>query len=214
MAKEEAAGSWAVESDGVTPQDNRAYGAEAYWDARFRTEERYEWLAEYEDFGSLLPLRAGAKILVVGNGSSNLAAKLHEQKFDVTASDYSRVLVEKMQASDDDVRWVRADFCALSDVFEAASFDVILDKAAMDALLTDEGDPWNPTQRTKDAVASLCREARAVLRPRGTLVQISFQQPHFRKRLMTDDLVLDDLKHVDKGLGYFMYVWRKEGPLG
>ena len=29
--------------------------------------------------------------------------------------------------------------------FEDATFDVVLDKAAMDALVTDEGDPWNPS---------------------------------------------------------------------
>lgn len=36
--------------------------------------------------------------------------------------------------------------------FPAGSFDVVIDKCAMDALLVDEGDPWNPKEEIKETV--------------------------------------------------------------
>ena len=46
----------------------------------------------------------------------------------------------------------------------------------MDALVTDEGDPWNPNDKTVTAIDSLCTEALKVIKPGGALIQISFQQ--------------------------------------
>ena len=46
----------------------------------------------------------------------------------------------------------------------------------MDALVTDEGDPWNPNDKTVAAIDSLCTEALKVIKPGGALIQISFQQ--------------------------------------
>ena len=106
------------------------------------------------------------------------------------------------------VPWIRADFRKLREVFAEDTFDCVVDKAAMDALVTDEGDPWNPNHETVDAVKEMCREIRAVLKPGGRLIQISFQQPHFRRRLMTD-LTLSEVHDIPIGLGYFLYIWTK-----
>ena len=39
---------------------------------------------------------------------------------------------------------LQADMLNLTSTFKPASFDCVLDKGAMDALVTDEGDPWDP----------------------------------------------------------------------
>ena len=36
------------------------------------------------------------------------------------------------------------------DSFPDESFDIVIDKACLDALVCDEGDPWSPNERTKN----------------------------------------------------------------
>ena len=99
--------------------------------------------------------------------------------------------------------------------YPPASFDFVLDKAAMDALVTDEGDPWDPNEATKASTGAMMRSVAAVLRPGGVFVQISFQQPHFRKKYLAAaegspyDLRVEAVETVDVGLGYFFFVLRK-----
>lgn len=66
--------------------------------------------------------------------------------------------------------------------FEDGSFDHAIDKAAMDALMSQEGDVWNPDEDVIDKARSMCRHISRILKPGGYHFQISFQQPHFRKK--------------------------------
>ena len=70
--------------------------------------------------------------------------------------------------------------------FPPGSFDVVLDKATMDVLQVDTEDPWNPQESVLARCRSYCENVVKVLKPGGRLVQISFQQPHFRKPLLMD----------------------------
>lgn len=54
----------------------------------------------------------------------------------------------------------------------------------MDALMVDKGDPWNPSQETIDQSHQMCSEVSRVLVPGGIFVQLSFEQEHFRKKLL------------------------------
>ena len=68
---------------------------------------------------------------------------------------------------------------------EDESFDVVLDKAAMDAIMTAEGDVWNPDQIGVDLARNMCRHISRILLPEtGHHLQISFMQPHFRKKYL------------------------------
>ena len=42
------------------------------------------------------------------------------------------------------LRWITMDMMALT--FQDKHFDVVIDKATMDVIMTDNKDPWNPTQ--------------------------------------------------------------------
>jgi hypothetical protein len=69
--------------------------------------------------------------------------------------------------------------------FQDVSFDVVIDKAAMDALLAREGDVWNPDQTVVDEARSMCKHITRILKPNtGTHLHISFAQPHFRKKYL------------------------------
>ena len=198
---------------------NGLYREKGYWDERFEGEESYEWLAGYSEVRELIRrfVAREARVLIVGHGNSRLGVEMVEDGYSrVTNSDFSAVVIEKMRERYPNMHWIVADMLSLSTTFSESSFDVVLDKAAMDAIVTDEGDPWDPNEETREMVRTLCREARHVLRADGgRLIQISFQQPHFRKRLMTSPgLRLEALHDVHVGMGYFFYVWAASLAVG
>ena len=88
--------------------------------------------------------------------------------------------------------------------FEAETFDVLLDKGTMDAMMTSKGDVWvhpkwvfrersltdrkcpqNPPKADIENCNKEVDEALRVLRPGGLFLYITFGQPHFRKRYLT-----------------------------
>jgi hypothetical protein len=62
--------------------------------------------------------------------------------------------------------------------------DVVIDKAAMDALMTQEGDVWNPSDSVVVSARSMCQHISRILKKGGYHLQISFQQRHFRKKYL------------------------------
>jgi SAM-dependent methyltransferase len=144
------------------PDDNRVYGRREYWDARFAKEESYDWLGTYADVRPLLraALRPTDRILLIGCGNSTLSADLYDDGFtQLTNIDYSAVVIDTMRAKHAEARpamkWECMNMLALA--FDDGAFDVVLDKAAMDALCVDEGDVWNPAENVRRDVHTLCR---------------------------------------------------------
>ncbi len=91
------------------------------------------------------------------------------------------------------------------------SFDVVIDKACLDALVCDEGDPWSPNDETKkDMEESLTSVVRVLKKNSSAIfISIGFQQPHFRKRYLISDSCRygweQDVEtfNIDVGMGYF-----------
>lgn len=226
-------GAHASEARGrsAPPKDNRVYSRQSYWDERFGDEESYEWLVGWSDLEtSLRPhLREEDRILLVGCGNSSLSADLYDAGFhNITSIDFSAVLIEKMAAlharERPEMQWLTMDMCDLR--FEDGSFDVVLDKAAMDAIMVDEGDVWDPAEDVRDKADRMCRSVSRVLRSGGTFLMVSFMQPHFRRwYLLSRDR--DEASHREEHsaaygwsiahevldesgqLGNFLYVCRK-----
>eukprot|EP00968_Pinguiococcus_pyrenoidosus_P005482 scaffold357_cov239-Pinguiococcus_pyrenoidosus.AAC.9 len=172
-------------------------------------------------------------ILVLGCGNSTLSADLYDAGLrNITSLDFSEVVVQKLRAEHaakrPEMRWDCMDMTALS--YEDASFDVVLDKAAMDAIMVDEGDVWDPRDEVKDKAHAMCSHVSRVLRPGGLYLQISFMQPHFRRWYLLSRereeasqkeswsetygwSVADEEIQVDDGgsLGNFLYLCRKMG---
>lgn len=67
----------------------------------------------------------------------------------ITNIDYSSVCISTMSARHSDcpgMTWREMDVRQLS--FPDASFDVVLEKATLDALMVDEKDPWRLSPKT------------------------------------------------------------------
>lgn len=83
--------------------------------------------------------------------------------------------------------WITADFRDMS-TFPTGSFTVVLDKGSLDALWSDGGSQWSPSEAVlADIDAALKEVLRVVVKPAGRFVSISFGQPHFRVPFMQRD---------------------------
>ncbi|NWI12629.1 EFMT4 methyltransferase, partial [Crypturellus soui] len=150
---------------------------------------------------------------LAGCGTSALSHDLYELGYgDITSIDFSPACIEAMRARYAHcagLRWAVMDMRALR--FPDASFDVVLEKGALDALLAGERDPWRVSAQATAALHRVLAEVSRVLRPGGRFVSISFAQPHFRKPHYAQEAFGWSLRHVAYGdaFHYFLYVMRK-----
>jgi len=170
------------------PAHNREYKNVTYWNERFAVEEKYEWLADYSDIRTLLlpilqKVGSKAKILQLGCGNSTLANALYIDGFeDVTSIDISDVCVEKNKKNFPHLKFIKMDMTTLE--FADSTFDVVLEKATLDALLVDRISPWELDSPGCRQVSLALQQVRRVLKPSGTFLSITFAQPHFRLPLL------------------------------
>lgn len=190
----------AGDSPTTLPRNNKEYGTKNYWENRFRAEESFEWLLSYQQLAPQLePLlsthigsgggeKSRVRILIVGCGNAPFSADLHDAGYtNIVNIDYSTAVITAMQkrhaARRSTMQWRVVDMTAM-DEFPNEIFDVIIDKAAMDALMTHEGDVWNPSASVVAASYAMCEHMARMLCQGGTFVQISLAQPHFRKKYL------------------------------
>jgi len=184
-----------LSGDGVTPVcGSSLYASRAYWEQRFASESHKEWLVSSAELvPRLLPqLRGCSRVLLVGNGSSDLGAELLAAGVSrVVATDFSETVVtamaEKHAHLAPALTYSVADMLSLPSHFADASFDAVIDKAGFDAVVADGGaDRWVPTADARAAARRLCLGSARVLKTGGVFVSVSFSQPHFRLRLLLD----------------------------
>ncbi|KAK9836328.1 hypothetical protein WJX81_005572 [Elliptochloris bilobata] len=160
-----------------------------FWQRRFECGDAHEWFGDYEAFRALLAprLAPGARVLVLGCGTSSLPLDLAADGFAVTATDIAPAAIERMRARADalgvaSIQWREADMLALP--FDDAAFDAVVEKGAMDVLYTADASPWAPHPATAARVHRMLGEAHRVLAPDGAFCSITFTQPHFRRPLL------------------------------
>ena len=107
-----------------------------------------------------------------------------------------------------EMNWIQMDMLDLK--FDDDSFDVLIDKATMDVLQCDNEDCWNPSEEVLSRVSLFYTNCSRVLKPKGKLIQISFDQPHFRRKYINADNWGLEIKTVEGNtLPYFVYVLTK-----
>jgi SAM-dependent methyltransferase len=175
---------------GIGKQKNADFKEQEYWDERFSDEEQYDWLLGFSQLRSvLLPLlEFSDKILILGCGNSSLSADLYDEGFtNITNIDFSSVVIDRMRARNSENRpQMKWDVMDMTDLkYEPSSFDVVIDKASIDALMVDEGDVWDPNNDTIQATDKTCLCVSRILKPQtGRFIAISFAQPHFRTKYL------------------------------
>ncbi|XP_061270118.1 endothelin-converting enzyme 2 isoform X5 [Bos javanicus] len=191
------------------PEKNCGYREVQYWDQRYQgaaDSAPYEWFGDFSCFRDLLEpeLRPLDRILVLGCGNSALSYELFLGGFpDVTSVDYSSVVVAAMRARYAQVptlRWETMDVRALG--FPSGSFDVVLEKGTLDALLTGEQDPWTVSSEGVHTVDQVLNEVSRVLVPAGRFISLTSAAPHFRTRHYAQAHYGWSLRHATYGNGF------------
>jgi SAM-dependent methyltransferase len=149
------------------PANNATYSEQTYWNDRFAKEDAYEWLVGYTELASILdrlPLGKQSRILIVGCGNSSLTVDMHNAGYsNIVSTDYSEVVISAMRSKHDNLpglSWEVMDMLNLT--YPDSSFDVVLDKAAMDAIHTNEGSVWSPSDECIDATHRCTQLAHSV----------------------------------------------------
>uniref|UniRef100_A0A7S2TWQ3 Methyltransferase type 11 domain-containing protein n=1 Tax=Lotharella oceanica TaxID=641309 RepID=A0A7S2TWQ3_9EUKA len=189
MEEETGGGSAEKEDAKAAVKRRRKYEMAEYWDERYeKTSGVFDW---YTDFLSLKPLFAhycklNSRILNLGCGNSELAEGLALEGYtDVTSVDISGKCIDMMlkrcQESKHaeklkDLRWIRMDASRMT--FEDKTFDFIIEKGTMDALVCNS--------ETGPTLTRILAEAHRVLRIGGTLVVITYGNPDSRMALFKD----------------------------
>ena len=89
--------------------------------------------------------------MLSGCGNSSLSEDMYRDGFQrITNIDYSRVVVDNMKnrsVAARSMQWLVMDIKDLK--FESGSFDVVIEKATLDALLVGERDPWRLSEESR-----------------------------------------------------------------
>ena len=191
----------------------------------------YDWLANWEDIKPIMETqvmkdlykpqkthggdriiyrpqdapKGKSKILNIGCGNSQMTEEMYDEGYtDITNIDISAFCIEQMKAINLESRplmkWLTMD-CTKMDEFSDNSFDIIIDKSTIDALLCDHDTPFV-------TVAKSLYEMQRVLKPSGYLITISFGPPEHRVFHLTNEhLVFDFLRiQVFKMNKVFVYI--------
>lgn len=157
------------------------FSSAAYW-SHFHAERggrAFDWYGRLAEFGAnvrALGLPPTARVLVLGCGNSTLSADLHREcgLRDIISVDFDAGVIDEMRRKSTklpSLRWQVADVRELP--FAAASFDAIVDKGTLDAMMTRESDA-----EVAESVRRMFQEVRRVLAPGGSYLVATLAQEH------------------------------------
>ncbi|EGT51117.1 hypothetical protein CAEBREN_01789 [Caenorhabditis brenneri] len=193
-------------------ESNTQYARMDYWDKRFETEKNFEWLSGLEAFQHIVTplIPKSSSIAHIGCGSSQVSMQLWNLGYkNITNVDYSKVLIENGRLEHPYMEWIADDITTLANC-ESSSFDVVLEKATIEAILVTEKSAWEPSdsalQNLENIFSSICR----VLKPNGIFISVSFTQPHFRvPALLREKNWSVEMFEFGESFHYYVYVCRK-----
>ena len=180
---------------------------EEYWEARFRSEASFEWLASFRGLRDALKRSGawaeGATVLDAGCGNSSFAADLAgaadaadgPRLAMVHAVDISAAAIERQSrafSGRSNLRWSVGDLTKLDRAaFPDASIDLVVDKGSLDSMLVkpsgealedDTGDTW---LRSSPVAKAYLAEVARVLRRGGTFFLVSLGRRSNREPLLS-----------------------------
>eukprot|EP01017_Pseudomicrothorax_dubius_P019589 TRINITY_DN2151_c0_g1_i3.p1 TRINITY_DN2151_c0_g1~~TRINITY_DN2151_c0_g1_i3.p1 ORF type:complete len:254 (-),score=58.78 TRINITY_DN2151_c0_g1_i3:322-1083(-) len=159
------------------------YARPEFWNKRFEEAKGFfDWYIEYSQFKrhleEVFPISKTDKILMVGCGNSRLSEEMYDDGYsNIINIDISDVVINIMNQHTESVNkpmeFIVMD--ATSMPFRDASFDVVIDKGTLDALMC------NPESDQEGQ--RLLAEMRRVCAPGGRILIVSHGSPHHRKLL-------------------------------
>lgn len=202
-------------SDGFIPKRLGEYRELEYWEARYQQDKgTYDWLLKYENVKPLLLphlTSSSLQILNLGCGNSSMSEQLWDDGFHhITNIDYSSEVIRRMServGQRDGMCWLTMDMRKM-DQLNDSSFDLVIDKGSLDAVWTDGGSVWTPSQSVLHDVDLTVSEIIRLLKPGAKFISISFGQPHFRLPHLQREAWTCEVKPIEDSF-YFYYVFTK-----
>ncbi|CAD6887853.1 unnamed protein product [Tilletia controversa] len=214
-----------IKNDGDGEATNNAeFQTLEYWDRRYRAkaaqgEQVFEWFKGYEEIRDtlteLIPDR-NARILMLGCGNSGLSADMVADGYsNITNLDFSTVVIEQMKEQHPGQDWRVMDVRELKEHADElggeGSWDVIIDKGTLDALMAEKGSVWAPSDAVLANVAAEIDGVLALLKPStGRFLYLTFGQPHFRRpHLEREGRWTIEVRTTGDMFHYFWFIGRK-----
>ncbi|CAI5440059.1 unnamed protein product [Caenorhabditis angaria] len=195
-------------------ESNSQYARKDYWDERFKTEENFEWLSGLKDFQHILQpiIPFDAKIAHIGCGSSQVSMQLYELGYhNITNIDYSEVLISNCKQNYPHMKWITDDITSLENL-EDQEFDIVFEKATIEAILVNEKSAWEPSDSALRSLESIFSSICRILKPGGLFISVSFTQPHFRipALLREKNWRISKMFEFGEHFHYFVYVCQRK----
>lgn len=156
------------------------YGKTAYWDERYTKDpEPFDWYQRYSGIQELVQkyIKKESAVLMAGCGNSRLSEDMLEDGYvNITNIDISRVVIDQMKEKYS-MPYQQMNVCSME--FAEESFDAVVAKGVLDAILCGEGSTAN--------VAKFCSEVSRVLKPSGLLFIVSYGVPDNRLQYLEND---------------------------
>ncbi|KAK3138868.1 hypothetical protein QOZ80_5AG0374490 [Eleusine coracana subsp. coracana] len=170
---------------------SKDFGAAAYWDARYSSGSSaggggggggfFDWYQTYPALRPLLRARvpASSRVLMLGCGNSLLSEDMANDGYeDIVNIDISSVVIEQMKEKHTEIpqlKYMQMDVRDMS-VFDDESFDCVLDKGTLDAMMCADDAP--------DGASKMLEEVARILRPCGIYLLITYGAPKERVPLL------------------------------
>eukprot|EP01033_Poteriospumella_lacustris_P000051 gene51-32_t len=163
----------------ILPSSHTEFSSKAYWEKFFqlRGQESFEWYGSFQEIYPLLQrsLFPDVKVLVIGCGNSNFSSDLYDQGYQsIVNVDFSELVIQEMKIKNmfrSEMQWDIGDMTDMH-MYDAASFDVVVDKGALDALMS------TPTPELREKAKKMFEEIQRVLKPNGKYVCISLAEDY------------------------------------
>jgi ubiquinone/menaquinone biosynthesis C-methylase UbiE len=158
------------------------YGKSEYWEERYtRDAEPFDWYQRWPGIKDIVSqyVQPNSQILNVGAGNSRLSEDMYEDGYiHIMNIDISQVVTRAMQEKHRDkgptMQYRQMD--ALSLEFTDSSYDAVLDKGTLDAILCGENSTPNSFQ--------MLSEIYRVLTASGVYIVVSYGVPEHRLRYL------------------------------
>lgn len=124
------------------------YGKQDYWEERYNQDsEPFDWYQRWSGVKDILPqfILPTSQILNIGCGNSRMSEEMYDDGFiNIMNIDYSQVVVKAMQEKYSDKPTMRYEHMDCRQMeFEDSTFDAVIDKGTLDAILCGENSTAN-----------------------------------------------------------------------
>ncbi|KAH7440509.1 hypothetical protein KP509_04G110800 [Ceratopteris richardii] len=156
-----------------------------FWDSTYTSElQPLEWYQSYDELSPFIKkfITTDSRVLMAGCGNSEFSMHMVKDGFkEIVNIDISPVVIEAMRkkyALIPQLKYMRMDATNMS-CFENGSFDCVIDKGTLDAIMCVVGGPYN--------VAMMLAEITRILKSSGVYMLISFAGPYIVLPLLNTD---------------------------